>query len=113
MKVTVGVGFTLLIGPRRNANNEYIRPQVVFSDIDLDGDVEKQLEDAREATRKIFDEVVDITLERVNMLANQDLSPDLMKVFYQIDEKLKELENGLIEVAGRVPEKKVRKKTES
>ena len=113
MKVTVGIGFTLLLGPRQNSNNEYIRPSVTYTDIDLDGDVEAQLAEAREATKKILDEAVDITLERVNLLSGQNLTPDLMKVFYQIDGKLQELENGLIEVAGRIPAKKVRQKAES
>ena len=54
MKVSGGLGLTLGAG-----NGEYIKPFLVYHEIDLDRDVAEQLQEARPAVELILKEVLD------------------------------------------------------
>ena len=54
MKVSGGVGLTISAG-----NSEYVKPYLVYHEVDLDQDVAKQLQEARLAVELILKEVLD------------------------------------------------------
>lgn len=65
MKVTVGIGGTFSLGEE---SREFIRPYVEITDIDPEGDVADQIEKARPAIDKVWDEAVKILVERVKKI---------------------------------------------
>jgi len=109
MKLTIGLGLTLRLGDK--SSNEFARPQVTYTDIDLDQDLLPQLKKGREAALATLEQQMDVLITKTALIASQELPPSLNQLFIEISNKLESLESGLIAVTEKVSSGKVRKTT--
>ena len=69
-KITISMGGTFSLSDN---SREYIRPQIEITGIDTEGDVEAQLEQAKPVINRVWSEVVEMLLEKVDEIQKAQL----------------------------------------
>ena len=63
MKISTGLTLTLRYG-----DNEFIKPYVVYTDLDLKEDIDKQLEEAKQALKKVNKAIINSLQEQLSVV---------------------------------------------
>jgi hypothetical protein len=95
-KVSVKIGLTLKLF--RESNYEYIRPEVAIEDIDPDGDVPKQIEDAVAALKLVWD----ASTEQMNSIIANEMPNVNAEMEVQIAKRLKNMEDAIRKMGDEV-----------
>ena len=87
-KVACGIGITW-----KTQDNNFLKLNIEISDIDIDGDVAKQIEDSANVSNSLWDTLVDQGEERLNELVDNatGLKPTLQHQITELQEEMKKV----------------------